>query len=206
VIRFMNRTAATLAAVSLTITMAMVEAHDREHLSTPEVPANLVVEAGHRAFLIAHALGTQNYMCLPAGSGLAWTPVGPQATLFDEDGRQLTTHFLSLNPLESGVARATWQHSRDTSAAWAMAIQQSTDAKFVKPGAIPWLLLKVVGAQDGTTGDKLAKTTFIQRVNTVGGPAPTTPCVKPGARAFVFYEADYVFWRRLPSATAAAAF
>ena len=193
-ITFKNRAAITLTAVMLT--GAMTQASGDERVSAPDVPANLVVEAGHRAFFMAHALGTQNYMCLPGTSGLAWTPIGPQATLFDDDGKQVATHFLSLNPVESGVARATWQHSRDTSATWALAIQPSTDPKYVQPGAIPWLLLRVVGAQEGTTGDRLAKTTFIQRVNTVGGMAPSTPCVTTGARAFVFYEADYVFYKK----------
>lgn len=45
------------------------------------------------------------------------------------------------------------------------------------PSAIPWLLLEVVGEQDGPTGGhKLTETTFIQRLNTSGGVAPSTGC------------------------------
>jgi hypothetical protein len=38
-------------------------------------------------------------------------------------------------------------------------------------------------------------TTFIQRVNTVQGPAPAGDCPSIGARVFVPYAADYVFYR-----------
>ena len=158
----------------------------------PAVPANLEVPVGNKVTLMAHAVGTQNYICL--GAGLTWTFIGPQATVFDDEAEQSLTHFLSPNPSEGGLARATWQHSRDTSAVWALAIASSTDPAYVAPGAIPWLLLTVVGAQDGPTGgDKMTATNFIQRVNTAGGIAPAGGCPGAGARTFVPYEADYVF-------------
>ena len=167
-----------------------VEASD---VTPPAVPANLEVPEGNRAFRMFHAVGTQNYICLVAGQ--AWTFIGPQATLFDDDQDQALTHFLSINPID-GNARATWQHSRDTSSVWARAIATSTDPSFVAPGAIPWLLLVVEGAQDGPTGGgKIARTTYIQRVNTVGGVAPAASCASAGARAFVAYETDYVFYK-----------
>jgi hypothetical protein len=92
-----------------------------------------------------------------------------------------------------------WQRSRDTSAVWAVAIAASSDPAFVAPGAIPWLKLQVVGAQDGPTGvDKLTPATFIQRVNTRAGTMPATGCAisaDVGKRAFAPYEALYVFYR-----------
>lgn len=33
-----------------------------------------------------------------------WQPFGPQATLFDDDGRQVTTHFLSPQPFDKMTA------------------------------------------------------------------------------------------------------
>ena len=126
----------------------------------------------------------------------------PQATLFNDEGQQVITHFFSPNPSESRTVRAAWQHSRDSSTVWARATQTSTDSEFVTPGAIAWLLLNVkdTGAQAGPTGgQKLTVTTFIQRVNTVGGSAPSTGCALStdvGAKAFVPYAADYFFYRR----------
>jgi Protein of unknown function (DUF3455) len=160
-----------------------------------------LLPAGHRPFLLGYATGTQNYICLPNsnGPGVVWTLFGPQATLFDDDEMQITTHFLSPNPDEGGTARATWQDSQDTSTVWAMAVASSSDPAFVEPGAIPWLRLQVVGADAGPTGGRrLTETTYLQRVHTSGGLAPTTGCAKApdvGKRALVPYTADYVFYK-----------
>lgn len=169
-----------------------------QRIAAPVVPNTLQVPAGNRAFLLGHATGTQNYICLPSASGFSWTLVGPQATLFNDDDRQVITHFLSPNPDEAGLARATWQHSRDTSAVWGRAIASSTDPDFVAAGAIPWLLLQVVGSADGPEdGDRLTRATYLHRVNTAGGLAPSTGCAQAtdvGARAFAPYLADYIFY------------
>ena len=76
----------------------------------------------------------------------------------------------------------------------------SSDSAFVAPGAIPWLLVTVVPpGQAGPTGTgKLAETTFIQRLNTSGGFAPSIGCASPsdlGNKAFVPYTADYFFYK-----------
>jgi len=175
-------------------------------ITAPPVPANIQVPAGNTAFLKGAAVGTQNYVCLPSTNGLAWKFQGPQATLFvtvkwitGDIRQQITTHFLSPNPAEAGTpARATWQSSLDTSAVWAKKIAESSDSAFVAPGAIPWFLLEVVGAQRGPSGGSmLAPTTYIQRVNTTGGAIPTTACTEAGAIQFVPYTADYIFYRQL---------
>ena len=190
-----------LAAAFVTAaSIAAPHAAAHDEVTSSAVPANLQVPEGHQAYLIGHAYGTQNYTCLLAGSGFMWAFHGPQATLFDEANEQLTTHYLSPNPAQNGAQRATWQHSADTSTVWAAAIASSTDANFVAPGAIPWLLLRVVGAHDGPTGGStLTQTTFIQRVNTVGGIAPATGCRVPediGKKAMVPYTTDYIFYRQ----------
>ena len=166
----------------------------------PPVPAAVQVPAGNKLFLVGHAIGTQNYVCLTSGSGVKFVLFTPQATLFNE-GKQATTHFFSPNPDEGGTIRPTWQHSRDTSAVWGEVKpgNTSSDPAFVAPGAIPWLLVTVVGAQDGPDrGNKLMTTTFIQRLNTSGGAAPATGCsasTDVGKQAFVPYTADYFFYK-----------
>jgi len=177
----------------------------------PPVPPNLEVPAGNTAFRIDHAAGTQAYICLPTFSRVpgdriptyAWTFFGPQATLFEDNGEQVATHFLSPNPVdpvENGTPRATWQDSRDTSRVWAGAISVYGETDYVAPGAIPWLLLRVVGRQLGYGGsDTLTVTTFLHRVNTAGGVAPKNGCSSAndvGSRALVPYAADYVFYRQ----------
>jgi hypothetical protein len=189
---------AGIMAFTLATMASLPQLSHADRLTPPTVPANLQVPAGNKLFLKGHAVGTQNYICLPSGSGFVWTFFGPQATLFKNNGKQTHTHFLSPNPDENGTARATWQDSKDTSAVWARAIATSTDPQFVAPGAISWLLLEIVGAQDGPTGgDNLSSTTYIQRVSTAGGVAPSSGCVvlsDVGKRAFVPYTTDYYFY------------
>ena len=97
-------TCATALVVALAA--ALPQAARADHLEPPPVPANIHVPAGNKAFLASHAVGTQNYICLPSVSGFGWTFFWPQATLFNDDGRQVITHFLSPNPVESGTPRA----------------------------------------------------------------------------------------------------
>ena len=112
---------ACATALAVAFTVSLPQPARADHVTPPPVPANIQVPAGNKVFLKGHAVGTQNYICLPSGSGFAWTFFGPQATLFnDDDEQQIITHFLSPNPDESGTPRATWQHSRDTSTVWAM--------------------------------------------------------------------------------------
>lgn len=202
--------AASLALVAAAPSLAQSNRHDghdrdrdrdRDRVERPDVPDTLEVDAAFKPYLSLRADGTQNYICLAAAtaSGVAWTALGPQATLFDDRYEQVTTHYLSLNPREPGVARATWRHSKDTSTVWAKAVATSTDAPWVTPGAIPWLKLEIVGAQLGPDGGrKLAVAKYIQRVNTVGGmpvPAECASATDIGKRVFVPYATDYVFYR-----------
>ncbi len=194
--RILPMVCATALAVALALSLAqLAHAH---HVTPPPVPANIQVPPGNEAFLEGHGVGTQNYICLPSGAGFAWTLFTPQATLFNDHVRQVTTHFFSPNPFENGTIRATWEHSRDTSTVWGLVVQPSSDPNFVAPGAIPWLLVQRAGAQDGPTGgDTLTDTTYIQRLNTFGGNAPSTGCAQladVGKKAFVPYTADYFFY------------
>lgn len=168
------------------------------------VPLEIQVPAGHTAFLKVQATGTQNYVCLPGPNGMAWKFQGPQATFFAtykflgaEMKQQVGTHYLSPSAEETGTpARATWQSSLDTSAVWAKKIGESTDPAYVAQGAIPWFLLQVTGSVNGPMGGSmLSKATYIQRVNTAGGVAPSTACTEAGALAFVPYTTDYFFFR-----------
>ena len=148
---------------------------------------------------MTHAEGTQNYICLPSGESVAWTHLGPQATVYDARSEQRMTHFLSGNPLEDYTPRATWLDSHDSSQVWAVAIASYNGTDYVEPNAVPWLLLRVVGSQYGPTwGDRLTNATYIQRINTSGGAAPADGCSEPadvGRRVFVPYGTDYLFYR-----------
>jgi Protein of unknown function (DUF3455) len=193
-----------IAAISMVFTTTVPNVAQAQS-NQPTIPAELQVPAGNRLFLNARATGTQNYICLPTSTGFAWTFIGPQATLFDSDGRQITTHFLSPNPTENGTPRPAWQNSRDSSTVWGMSIASVNNPAVVAPGAIPWLLLKIVGTQTPNAGSgRLSNTSFIQRLNTTGGIAPATGCgaaTDVGKRSFVPYTTNYLFYQasRLPN-------
>ena len=168
-------------------------------ISLPPIPSKLKVQAGNQLFLKASAIGTQNYLCLASG----WTFIGPQATLSvtlpwitGTIQQQVATHYLTPNPFEESTNRPLWQSSLDTSIVWGKQVDFSDDAAYVQPNAIPWLLLQAAGNQKGPTGGSmLSQTTFIQRINTTGGMKPATACTV-GAREFVPYTADYIFYRK----------
>src|SRR5262245_36857682 len=199
------------AALAVGFTVMLSPAAHAGHVTPPPVPAEIQVEAGNTAILEGHAVRTQNYICLPSPnptspalmctdtSGFAWLLFTPEATLFTDNLKQLTTHFFSPNPSENGTIRATWEHSKDTSIVWGGRATASTDSRFVAANAIPWLLIPAAGAQEGPKGgDTLTATTFIQRLNTSGGVAPSTGCAAladVGKKAFQPYTADYFFYR-----------
>ena len=187
-------------------------------LSTaPVTPPAITPPVGNRLFLAGHAFGSQGYVCLPLGSGVSWTVnnARPEATLFANvfgEPVQIITHFLSHNdnPRENIVppfGNATWQSSFDSSKVWAAAtpattIVAGTDSSCPNSGSISCLLLQTVGSEDGPTGGRiLSKTTFVQRLKTSGGSAPSNPstgCLATsdvGHQVLVPYQADYFFWR-----------
>lgn len=194
--------AAGVLAAGLQPSVALAQSPVPTGIEVPAVPPNLEPPAGHTAFLKGFAIGTQNYICISAKKGQEWRFLGPQATLFltidAKVTQQISTHFLSTNPSD-GVARPTWQDSSDTSRVWGRAVQSSSDPVYVEAGAIPWLLLAAVGTEAGPLGGALlTQTTFIQRLNTSGGVAPSTGCQTGndvGRVALVPYTTEYYFYR-----------
>jgi hypothetical protein len=152
---------------------------------TPAVPPEIAVVDGHKLFLVAHAVGVQIHECVPNGSGYRWRFVGPRAELYDDNGNQIATHF-------SGPS---WQ-ARDGSKV--TATLDGNGSVTVDPTAIPWLRLRVTSASAGVDGDRLAGTTYIQRIETTGGLAPAAATCNAetlGHVAEVPYTADYAFWK-----------
>jgi hypothetical protein len=205
------RLIACMSALGTAFMIALPQVAHAQNLTPPSVPDRLqeVIPEGNELFLIGHAFGTQDYVCAASGSGVAFVLTTPEAVLFDNPAHRVINHFFSPNPIEGGTIRATWQSTWNSSAFWGKVDATATfatDPDFVAPDAIAWVLLSRAGVLEGSgNGDNLAATTFVQRVNTVGGLAPSTGCNSPadiGKTAFVPYEADYVFFRN-PTAAAA---
>jgi len=153
------------------------DALSRSH--APDVPAALAVPDGNRPLFHAEAEGVQIYACqTSAGAAPAWVFTEPEAELFNRRNHLVATHYKG----------PTWE-ARDGSTVVGTKLAAATP----DPSAIPWLLLQAASH----TGDGLmSKVTFIQRLNTTGGLAPTTGCDADhiGAVARVDYTATYYFY------------
>jgi Protein of unknown function (DUF3455) len=161
--------------------LALISGPASAQPSAPPVPEKIEVEDGHKPFLLAHAAGVQIYEC--SAATLKWRLVAPRAKLYDDNGQLLGSHF----------GGPTWQ-ARDGSQVKA----QRVDGVTVDPDAIQWLLLKATLPAAGPDGDRLAGTTYIQRIATTGGLEPPAAYCNPGTVGTVEeipYTADYVFWK-----------
>jgi hypothetical protein len=152
--------------------------------AAPDVSSRIQPPAGHKVFLVGHATGVQIYSCNAGTTGYSWGLVAPRANLYGDNGKLIATHF----------AGPTWQ-ARDGS----KVVGQRVDGVTVDPTAIPWLLLSKSSTSVGDDDDRLAHTTYIQRVATTGGLAPAAAdCTagSVGTRREIDYTAAYYFWKR----------
>src|SRR3954468_24263841 len=136
------RLIACISAFGTAFMIALPQVADAQHVTPPSVPGTLQPPEGNEAFLIGHAFGSQDYVCVASGSGVAFVLTTPEAVLFDNPARRVVNHFFSPNPVEGGAIRATWQSTRDSSVFWAKlnaAATFLTDPHFVAPDAIAWL-------------------------------------------------------------------
>lgn len=163
------------------VAVLMLTAAGASQVGAQQIPPPAGVEAipapaGNRVFMVLHARGVQTYTCTAEG---VWSAASvPQADLFLPNGLVIGTHF----------GGPTWQ-LRDGSKTNAAKVSGVTK----DPSAVAWLLLKAVSPMAGVDGDRLEKTTYIHRVNTVGGVAPAGGCTV-GTTISVPYEADYYFY------------
>jgi len=146
-----------------------------------EVPDAVRPPAGHKAALTLVGTGDLAYECKANATGaFEWTFVGPTATLTDPKTRQ---------PMGKYYGGPTWEAmdgSKVTGKQKAIAPAQA--------GSIP---LQLVRAEPATGTGAMSGVTYIQRVNTKGGVAPSDACGagNAGARKMVPYQADYVFYK-----------
>ena len=141
----------------------------------PEVPTAIQVPGEtNKVHFHTFAVGVQIY----TWNGSSWGTAVPEATLFDNDGNVVAIHF----------GGPTWMSKSGSKVVGALPPKAVT----VDPDAIPWLLL---GAKSTEGPGIFARVTFIQRVNTVGGKAPSVDGSFVGQVARVPYTSDYFFYR-----------
>lgn len=154
-------------------------------LATPTTPPAIAAPNHTRVILQLRGTGAQIYACrAKAGDGEAfeWALVGPEAELFDAQGKAVLKH--SAGP--------TWE-STDGSR-----VLGKLEAKADAPDAtaIPWLLLSAKAS--GSAGI-LSHVSYVQRVDTQGGKAAPGGCdaLNADAEQRVEYAATYYFYESL---------
>ena len=154
-------------------------AHAKDGNRGPELPTPLCdqvqVPEGNKVAFHVYALGVQVYRW----NGTNWVFVAPVANLFADDNYrgQVGTHY----------AGPTWESNSGSKVVAARIGACTPDTT-----AIPWLLLQTVS----TDGPGIFNSvTYVQRVNTSGGLAPTTPGTSVGQEAKVPYTTEYYFYR-----------
>ena len=174
--------AAALSLLALTTSTLAQNGNDQR---APAVPANLVVPGDGNTNMVsfhAYGVGVQIYIW----NGSAWVFKAPLAVLYDADGNPVGTHFLNTT-----FGLPEWKSNSGSDVVGMREAASSVNPP-VDPHAIPWLLLEAVStAKPGV----LANTTYIQRVNTAGGKAPSGAGTSVGQEADVPYTAEYYFYR-----------
>ena len=178
-IRFSSAVSVTVPLLALLLLAAVSYGEEERHrLHRPRnVPAALQVPAGNELSFHATGVGAQIY----TWNGSIWVFKAPHAVLFgskeDEKGDMVGIHF----------AGPTWESNSGSAV-----VGTKVAAVTVDPDAIPWLKLQA----KSTSGVGIfADTTYIQRLDTVGGLAPAAPGSSVGEEALVPYIAEYFFYR-----------
>ena len=146
----------------------------------------LRIPDGQTLLMTAQAEGVQIYIgkAKPDSPGaFAWTLEAPRADLFDNAHKQIGTH--SIGP--------EWAITDGSKVVGVQPPKQRVNG--ASPGDIPWLLLEAK-SHEGT--GMLSQVTYIMRVNTSGGAAPSDPPTKEGEETEVKYQATYVFLAAAP--------
>ena len=162
------------------VPMSMPTAKADESNQAPELPSicgSIQVEAGNRVSRQAYAQGVQIYRW----SGTAWVFVEPAAGLFADANYHGKIGIHYRGP--------TWESN---SGSIVVAARVPNTGCTPDSNSIPWILLKQVS----TDGPGIfSNVTFIQRVNTVGGNAPSVAGSTVGEQVEVPYTAEYYFYR-----------
>lgn len=171
-----TRAMAALAVLLFTRVSPAAAAPGRAIPATmPSACENLQPPAGSKLAFRAYATGEQIYRW----NGTSWSFVGPSAVLYADAGGNGKVGIHYSGP--------TWLSVSGSKVVAAVLDKCTPDAN-----AIPWLLLGVLSNEGSGVFERA---THIQRVNTVGGNAPSVPGNAVGDEARVPYSAEYLFFR-----------
>lgn len=145
--------------------------------------------AGPPAAMQFAGRGTQIYSCQAAAGRYAWYLKGPDAHLYDADGKSVARHYFGPH----------WQ-ANDGSTIKGIVLDVNASPQ-AHHGNVSWLILRaIVQKGDGIFGH----VNFVTRTDTKGGGVPHKPCdaSQAGQQDAVPYTATYTFFSSPPGAAA----
>ena len=152
-------------------------------MESPQVPSAIAVPTGHKMAFTLKGAGLLNYECRAksdAPGGAEWVLASPDAALKDRNDALVGKYY----------GGPTWEHGDGSKVTG----KQLATSPAPTAGNIPWQLVQ---ANPTTGAGTLSGVTYIQRINTNAGVAPSEPCsaTAAGKKAQVRYAADYVFYK-----------
>jgi len=171
-----------LLALIAVVTFSLQPVLAFDNSNGPDLPgdcSSIAVEEGNKLSFHAYARGVQIYKWNALTS--MWDFVAPAANLYAEPN--------FFGEVGSHRAGPVWE-SKSGSLVEARRVQGTGCTP--DPNAIAWILL----SKHRTEGSGIfSSVTFIQRVNTTGGLAPTLPGLQHGEIKEIPYTAEYYFYR-----------
>ena len=175
----------TLATSAAAILCACASSPTMTAFTQASLPDAVKVPAGHKVALETVGVGQITYECRAKkdmANQFEWVFVGPDAKLMGRDGKQVGKYF---------GPPATWESADGSKITGAQVAVSPASA-----GNIP---LQLVKANPAMGNGAMTGVTYIQRVVTQGGVAPTSACATSNLtkKEIVNYQADYIFWKAI---------
>ncbi len=179
----------TVRYVSLSALLALTACASPYGMKAPfdqkGLPDAVKVPTGHVVALETAAAGDITYQCrskkdMP--TQFEWVFAGPDAGLKDRSGKIVGKYY---------GPPATWESNDGSKVTGAQVA--------VAPNGAANIPLQLVKANPATGMGSMQGVSYIQRVNTQGGVAPSSACsaANEGSKEVVRYQADYIFWKAM---------
>ena len=176
-----NRAGQLLVLIAL-VTLAATQAVAFDNSNGPELPdqcSSIVVPEGNKLAFHVYAKGVQIYKWNVITQ--KWDLFAPQASLFAEENY--------FGEVGSHYGGPTWESKSGSKVEGRRVLGTGCTPD---PTAVAWILL----SKYRTEGSGIfSSVSFIQRVNTTGGLAPSVPGLLDGETKEIPYTAEYYFYR-----------
>ena len=173
-----------LGAAALLSACASMQAPRSSTFAQTGLPPQVQVPGGHKVAMETVGVGEIVYECRDKGGApgqTGWVFVGPKAVLSDRSGMAVGKYY---------GPPATWEANDGSKLTGAQVAVAASG-----PTSLPYQLVK---ANPAMGAGAMSGVTYIQRIETKGGVAPSAMCgaANAGAKQQVKYEAKYVFYKQ----------